>query len=175
MEGDAEDNLGRQYTLDTSEGWLGRKDEAFHIVSESDLFDPLQILENTGGSMWQKGWMKPGYDTTGWALPYVYPDMNRACSPGNLEKRTIPFLYRKNRKFEKVMQLGENALFAKEEWEDFLFEKRSLCIPEKSTVSVEISAGEEMTGYLHLLMEKRKRCPDKDFAVRGLCAGRGDW
>ena len=154
VEGDAEDNLGRQYTLDTSEGWLGRKDEAFHIVSESDLFAPLQILENTGGSMWQKGWMKPGFDTTDWEIPYVYPDMNRACSPGNLEKRTIPFLYRKNRKFEKVMQLGENALFAKEEWEDFLFGKRSLCIPEKSTVSVEISAGEEMTGYLHLLMEK---------------------
>ena len=41
--------------------------------------------------MWQKGWMKPGYDTTGWALPYVYPDMNRACSPGNLEKEQFRF------------------------------------------------------------------------------------
>ena len=36
--------------------------------------------------------MNPGYDTEGWEAPYRYSDMNQAVSPGNLQKRPIPFL-----------------------------------------------------------------------------------
>ena len=38
--------------------------------------------------------MNPGYDTEGWEAPYRYSDMNQAVSPGNLQKRPIPFLFR---------------------------------------------------------------------------------
>lgn len=154
VEGSVQDESGKRYSLDTCEGWFGRNADGFHIVSESDLFAPLQILENTSGALWQKGWMKPGYDMKGWESPYIYSDMNQAVSPGNLQKRTIPFLYRKERNFDKVMRLCENSFFQKDQWEKFLQGNQELCIPAETMVSVEISAGEEMTGYLSLFVEQ---------------------
>ena len=154
VEGSVQDESGKRYSLDTCEGWFGRKADGFHIVSESDLFAPLQILENTSGALWQKGWMKPGYDMKGWESPYIYPDMNQAVSPGNLQKRTIPFLYRKERNFDKVMRLCKDSFFQKDQWEKFLLGNQELCIPAQTMVSVEISAGEEMTGYLNLFVEQ---------------------
>ena len=69
VEGSVQDESGKRYSLDTCERWFGRNADGFHIVSESDLFAPLQILENTSGALWQKGWMKPGYDMKGWESP----------------------------------------------------------------------------------------------------------
>lgn len=80
--------------------------------------------------------------------------MNQAVSLGNLQKRTIPFLYRKERNFDKVMRLCENSFFQKDQWEKFLQGNQELCIPAETMVSVEISAGEEMTGYLSLFVEQ---------------------
>ena len=96
------DDEGKEYSLDARDGWKVRKDENFHIVSESELFAPLQILENTRGALWQAGWMNPGYDTEGWEAPYRYSDMNQAVSPGNLQKRPIPFLFQKRSELETL-------------------------------------------------------------------------
>ena len=54
-EGRILDDEGKEYSLDARDGWKVRKDENFHIVSESELFAPLQILENTRGALWQDG------------------------------------------------------------------------------------------------------------------------
>ena len=59
-EGKILDDEGKEYSLDARDGRKVRKDENFHIVSESELFAPLQILENTRGALWQAGWMNPG-------------------------------------------------------------------------------------------------------------------
>lgn len=152
-EGKILDAEGKGYSLNAEEGWKARKDENFHIVSESELFAPLQILENTGGACWQKGWMEPGYKEEGWEDPFVYPDMNSAVSPGNLKERPIPFLFRKDRQFEKVVQIKDGSI-SKEDWGEFLSGRKKLIIPPNSHVSAEISAGAERTGYLHLSMEQ---------------------
>lgn len=156
VEGQILDDVGRNYTLDASEGWMARKDERFHIVSESDLFAPLQILENTSGALWKKGWMEPDYPENGWEEPFVYANMNTAVSPGNLQRRPIPFLFRKKRKFEKVIQTQDKTISA-EKWEQLLREEKAIIIPADSHISVEISAGAERTGYLYLSMEQGKR------------------
>lgn len=152
-EGKILDDKGGEYSLDAADGWKVRKDKKFHIVSESDLFAPLWILENTAGECWKKGWMKPAYNEEGWENPYEYPDMDQSVSPGNLQKRPIPFLFRKKNTFEKVIQI-QNETITKEQWQKFLAGEEELVIPPHTKVSAEISAGVERTAYLRLVMEQ---------------------
>lgn len=152
-EGKILDDKGTEYSLDATDGWKVRKDKKFHIVSESDLFAPLWILENTAGECWKKGWMKPAYNEEGWESPYEYPDMDQSVSPGNLQKRPIPFLFRKKNRFEKVIQI-QNDTITKEQWKRFLNGEEKIVIPPHTKVSAEISAGVERTSYLHLAMEQ---------------------
>lgn len=153
VEGKITDSEGNQYLLDADSGWKGKKDAHFRIVSESEIFAPLQILENTAGDIRLKGWMNPGYDESDWEEAFLYPDMSRAVSPGNLLKRTIPYLYRKEQRFERVVQT-EDDLFSEAEWEALIAGKKRLMIPPYKKVQVEFSAGVERTGYLHLTMQE---------------------
>lgn len=155
VEGLVTDQSGNVFGLDADESWKAKKDAGFHIVSESEYFAPLQILENRWGSAELNGWMTAGYDDTGWSKVWEYPDMSRAVSPGNLQPRTIPFLYRKERTFAGVTAVRRSA-FSKEGWEAFLKGNSPLTIPACQKEIVEISAGEEMTGYLSLRMQGGK-------------------
>ncbi len=152
-EGAIRDSEGNCICLDASEGWKCRRDNCFHIVSEHDSFAPLQISEDTGGDWQLAGWKEPGYDEKGWKEPYRYPAINQAVSPGNLYPRTIPFLYRRKKQFEGIVQTLD-AVVSQKEWEDFIAGEKSITIPVHSNVAVEISADAEQTGYLHLAMEK---------------------
>ena len=174
-EGKILDYEGKEYSLDARDGWKVRKDENFHIVSESELFAPLQILENTRGALWQAGWMNPGYDTEGWEAPYRYSDMNQAVSPGNLQKRPIPFLFRKESRFGDVVQT-QDKIISKEEWQKFLNGEQSILIPPNAKVSVEISAGVERTAYLHLALEQGAKAQISILQSEGYVLGgeRGD-
>lgn len=174
-EGKILDDEGKEYSLDARDGWKVRKDENFHIVSESELFAPLQILENTRGALWQAGWMNPGYDTEGWEAPYRYSDMNQAVSPGNLQKRPIPFLFRKESRFGDVVQT-QDKIISKEEWQKFLNGEQSILIPPNAKVSVEISAGVERTAYLHLALEQGAKAQISILQSEGYVLGgeRGD-
>ena len=174
-EGKILDDEGKEYSLDARDGWKVRKDENFHIVSESELFAPLQILENTRGALWQEGWMNPGYDTEGWEAPYRYSDMNQAVSPGNLQKRPIPFLFRKESRFGDVVQT-QDKIISKEEWQKFLNGEQSILIPPNAKVSVEISAGVERTAYLHLALEQGAKAQISILQSEGYVLGgeRGD-
>ena len=174
-EGKILDDEGKEYSLDARDGWKVRKDENFHIVSESELFAPLQILENTRGALWQAGWMNPGYDTEGWEAPYRYSDMNQAVSPGNLQKRPIPFLFRKESRFGDVVQT-QDKIISKEEWQKFLNGEQSILIPPNAKVAVEISAGVERTAYLHLALEQGAKAQISILQSEGYVLGgeRGD-
>ena len=174
-EGKILDDEGKEYSLDARDGWKVRKDENFHIVSGSELFAPLQILENTRGALWQAGWMNPEYDTEGWEAPYRYSDMNQAVSPGNLQKRPIPFLFRKESRFGDVVQT-QDKIISKEEWQKFLNGEQSILIPPNAKVSVEISAGVERTAYLHLALEQGAKAQISILQSEGYVLGgeRGD-
>lgn len=155
IEGNIEDKSGEIYCLNADESWKGKKEDGFNIISESDIFAPLQIYEDRKGDELLKGWMEIGYDDTWWKSAVAYPDMNKAVSPGNLQSRTIPYMYREKRKFKEVMVLRQSIL-KKREWEEVLWNEKSLIIPAHTKEIVEISAGEEKTGYLNIAMQGGK-------------------
>lgn len=156
IEGSVQDESGNIYCLNADESWKGKKDDGFHIISESDIFAPLQIYEERKGDELLKGWMETGYDDTWWKPAVSYPDMNKAVSPGNLQPRTIPYMYREKRKFKEVMVLRQSTVKQKE-WEELLWNGKVLIIPAHTKEIVEISAGEEKTGYLNLAMQCGKK------------------
>ena len=155
VKGGVLDTEGGYHCLNGNAGWKCRKDEKFHIKSESEIFAPLQIYEMTAGDETLKGWMYCEYDESGWSTPFVYEHMDTSVSPGNLLPRTIPYLYRKNGRFEKVMAVS-SSVFSKEVWESFLRGEIVLKIPPNTEEIVEISAGVEKTAYLHLGMQGGK-------------------
>ncbi len=136
-------------SLDADSSWKTMTDRGFRIVSEAEGFAPLQIYEEVHGDSSLKGWMMPGYDDGGWQSAYEYPDMDRAVSPGNLLPRNIPYLYRKDRRFEKVKK-ARNTDIPEETWDLWIQGKCQVVVPAHTEQEVELSAGEEMTGYLHL-------------------------
>lgn len=149
IEGMIRDTAGNEYVLDADETWKCRKDTGFRIISEAEGFAPLQIYEDVQADKTLAGWMFPGYDDTGWAFAWPYPRMSHAVSPGNLQPRTIPFLYRRERRFQGIVALRQSAA-SQETWEALLHEDVSLSIPPHTKEVVELTAGEEMTGYLQL-------------------------
>lgn len=153
VEGRILDAEGNCVILDADESWMCRRHPGFRILSESEDFAPLQIFEECRGEIGLCGWKLPDYDTGVWrpARPYAY--MSRAVSPGNLQPRTIPFLYRKKRRFSGVAAVRESGN-GREDWVALLQNDRKLTIPGHTKEIVEITAGEEMTAYINLAMEK---------------------
>lgn len=155
IKGDIWDEQENRYSLDADEEWRCKKDEGFHIIPEAEGFAPLQIFEDREGKEKLAGWMLPGYIDKDWNIAKSYSFMSKAVSPGNLHLRTIPFLYRKDRKFQEIMVVRQSG-FHKKDWKELLEEKKSLIIPAYRKEIVEISAGEEMTAYLHIVMQGGK-------------------
>lgn len=163
VKGSIEDGEGNWYCLDADESWRCKKDDGFRIVPEAEGFAPLQIFENRAGKASLAGWMRPGYEGAGWHAAASYAFISQAVSPGNLHPRTIPFLYRRDHDFTQVMAVRQTCLWQgaaaeqaglkKQDWEEFLKGRQPLVIPAHGKEIVEISAGEEMTAYLHLCMQ----------------------
>lgn len=138
-------------TLVTDEQWKCAVNREFNIVSESDDFAPLKIYEQDSGDPALKGWKTTNFDDQAWpsALPYAPHAISRQISPGNLLPRPIPFLYRTAHNFEKVVQVksGHNTSTS---WQQLLTAEKPVTVAPHSKAVVEISAGEETTGYLYL-------------------------
>lgn len=156
VEGIVSDASGNRYVLDADESWMCRVDEGFRIVSEAEGFAPLQIYEARRGIAELKGWTLPGYDAVsakaGWAPARPYLHMSKMVSPGNLKKRSIPFLYRKRRRFQGVATV-RMSLFHRHRWEALLLDDQRIVIPPHTKEIVEITAGEEMTAYITLAVQ----------------------
>lgn len=152
---------GTMQILAADESWTCKKDKGFHIVSENPGFAPLQIFENRQGDSELKGWMIAGYDDSKWQTAKEYQRMDPAISPGNLQPRTIPYLYRKQKYFDEVTVVRQSGI-GRETWEAFFKDKKSsqgnkpILIPAHTKEIVEVSAGEEMTGYLNLSFQGGK-------------------
>lgn len=150
------DNSGIK-EINADEEWYSLIDDDYEIVSESEEFAPMQIYEKVSGNEILKNWLQPDYSTTGWSKVRVYStdEMDRAISPGNLTKRTIPYLYRIERNFSSIVTLRQ-SMISLENWSELIRGKNTITIPPNTKEIVEISAGEEMTGYLKLEMTKGK-------------------
>lgn len=153
VEGSILDVEGNCVILDADESWMCRKHPGFQIVSESESFAPLQIFEACNGKSELKGWMLPEYDSMLWMHARLYSAMSPAVSPGNLRPRTIPFLYRKRSRFPGVTVVRE-SVNSKAAWEALLQDDQKLTIPGHTKEILEINAGEEMTAYVNLAIER---------------------
>ncbi|MDO5336751.1 MAG: alpha-L-rhamnosidase C-terminal domain-containing protein [Eubacteriales bacterium] len=148
VSGSIQDAQGKKYDLSADASWKCKKEEGITFVREEERFAPLMIHEKAQGNAETFGWKRESYDDRRWesARPYMKMQIHGAVSPGNLCPRTIPFMYRKKRLFEGVMDIKE-SVHTDREWNDFLQGRSSITIPAKSEEIIEIDAGEEMTGY----------------------------
>lgn len=136
----------------TDRTWKTRKQDGFRIVSENPFFAPMQIYENNEGVGDTIGWMEAGYDASEWENAWEYGSgMSGNMSPGNLKARTIPFMKKIHRRFECIRRVN-NSSMGMEKWTAFLNGGNNITIPANSCESVDIDAGELMTGLLKLRM-----------------------
>lgn len=141
----------KELSLCADDTWKAYRHPGFSIVSESDVFAPLQIYEDCRGIPGLQGWKSENFEDSAWNTAVEYSSISQAVSPGNLYPRTIPYLYRRNRVFQGIAALRQSCTTA-QAWNELLWEKKELKLPAHFREIVEISAGEEMTGYLHLAL-----------------------
>ncbi|HIT90358.1 MAG TPA: hypothetical protein IAC41_08075 [Candidatus Merdenecus merdavium] len=153
VEGGILDAKGQFYDISGDDSWKSRKDNMFHIESESDVFAPLQIYERTGGDSKLQGWMFPSYEDGFWDDSKEYQNISRAVSPGNLIPRTIPYMFRKQGTFERVL-VCRKSKYTIQDWEELLKGKKTIEIPSYTKEVIEIAAETEKTAYLHLSVQK---------------------
>lgn len=147
--GKIEDMIGNDYDISADASWKCMMDKNVTLYKEEERFAPLVIHENTAGNPAIYGWKKAQYDDGQWnkAKPYIKKAVPEAVSPGNLKPRNIPYMYRKKRRFQCVMDLKMSD-YTQEEWMVFLKGEKALTICAHTEVIVELDAGEEMTGYM---------------------------
>lgn len=137
--------------VQTDETWWAYENIDVSLVSESDVFAPLQIYEQRRGNAPLASWSTAPIDNSIWepAVVFEHKDLS------DMEERTIPFLYRKNRRFQRVHKIRQSAI-AHSDWEKWLQDGRKLRLSAGSRHIIEIDAGEEMTGFLSLNLQAGK-------------------
>lgn len=150
VSGSVTDAAGKVYDLGADASWRCRVDRSVQFCREEVRFAPLMIHEEAYGDASLQGWRSVNYDDRAWDAAQEYPRSRvpEAVSPGNLQPRTIPYMYRQARRFDGVMALQQSA-HTQADWERFLAGEHVLTIPSHAEEIVEISAGAEMTGYIH--------------------------
>lgn len=136
--------------LSTDEQWKGCVDPEFSIIRESDLFAPLQMIEERKARPELILWKQTDYDDSSWENTVYDTQLSAEFSPGNLSARVIPFLYRVHKNFIDVRAVQTEA--SKEELEAFLTGGCPVTIEKNQKMIIELNAGEEETGYLYLKM-----------------------
>ncbi len=133
--------------------WKCRQMENVRIIPETVLFAPLTIMEERSGDRELNGWNEPGFEDETWDSVVVRSmlEITTSSAPGNLYRRTIPYMYRKGKKFNRVICCRETSLGA-QAWESMLAGKGTVEIPAHSLEIIEIDAGEEETGFVVLKM-----------------------
>lgn len=127
--------------------WRCRLAEHIHIAKEDPYFAPLMIYEKTIGNPEFSGWKTLDYIDEEWEVPVYYAEkeLPDVLQIHKLKRRTIPFLYRKEKQFVGICGQASKTL-----WEPVLCGSGKVRIEAHKKVSVDIDAGELMTGYLKL-------------------------
>lgn len=147
----------QEISLDADDSWKCKINKNVSFIREEERFAPLIIHENASGNAEIFGWKTSEYNDSKWesAKPYINVEIHQAVSPGNLQERTIPYMYRKDHRFTDIMAVSK-SVHSQEKWHEFMEGKTALEIPSDTEEIVEISAGEEMTGYISLVLSAGK-------------------
>lgn len=157
VEGMCTDINQNNYDLSTDTTWKCNISKEIKVVPEAQGFAPLYIFEEVHEQKNTWNWKEIDYDDKDWkeSSPYPKGQIRDAVSPGNLQPRTIPFMYKKKRNFEGIIDIKKSNSNV-QIWDKMLEGKGFVQIPAWSEEIVEINAGEEMTGYYKLLLESGK-------------------
>ena len=99
--------------LSADEQWKGCIDPDFSIIKESDIFAPLQMIEERKAHPEIIQWKLTDYDDSYWENAVYDTELSAEFSPGNLSGRVIPFLYRKHKQFVGVRVVQTQLLARK--------------------------------------------------------------
>lgn len=135
-------------TFEGKTGWKCLITGHIQLKAEPARPAPLHILEDAKGEKRLHGWKSPGFDDSGWldAKPYSFFAVNQTVSPWNLKEREIPAQRHRERRFQEVVSAGTEI----DVWQSLLNGCGGVPIPARTKYTVEIDAGELMTGYLKL-------------------------
>ena len=138
------------FSLNGKSGWKCRMNRGVRIVGEETNPAPIHAQEHVVASADFAGWKLPGYDDTAWpdVKPYLIFDLSSADAPANLVPRTIPPMAHTDRRFESVSMVREGEKDEEAAWNTLIHTDVPLIIPAHCRRIVELSAGEEMCGYL---------------------------
>lgn len=121
--------------------------------AESPYFAPLHIFEKAQAEDWEVRWQQPDFDDSEWlpAVPYLDVMVPKGVSPGNLLPRPIPSLYRRQRDIllPVVSRASQNE-HAEAGWAAMLRGEVPYTVPAGAKEVMELTAGEETTGFLRL-------------------------
>ena len=108
----------QEISLDADVSWKCKINKNVSFVREEERFAPLIIHENASGNEEIFGWKMPEYDDSEWesAKPYINIEIHQAVSPGNLQERTIPYMYRKDCCFTEIMEVPK-SVHSQEKWQ----------------------------------------------------------
>ncbi len=145
------------FGLSADAAWKCLEEPDFAIVPENFFFAPLHILENRRGDAVMDGWRESGYHDEDWesARSYTILDISQASVPGDLSERTIPAQFLRPRRFEGVKKLRRSDA-SEEAWNAFVQADKPLTLSANSVHTVELDAGEELTGFLSLRLHGGK-------------------
>lgn len=145
-------NQGDLTRITSDATWRVHKVPDFNIIDQ-DMFGSLQLYEERSGNQELQGWKTSGYDNTGWLTAVAYPAhmINGQDSPGNLHERTIPFMFRRHCRFDRVVTVREGQQNTPN-WSKLILSDEPITIRPHRREIVELSAGEEMTAYIQLRM-----------------------
>lgn len=142
--------------LVTDESWKCIQPQGYAIRTKLRGLDPLLILEECAPGEEDQGWKLPGYDDHFWqgAKAYNIFQIPKNSCPGDLSRRSIPFMKRIQRHFLSLVPKYEEGM--QSDWNRMLSGEGTIVIPKNTVLEVEIDAGEEMTGFLSLRLRHGK-------------------
>ncbi len=128
-----------------------KKRTGFEILPEASGFSPLHLYEKVQGEREFQDYRDETFDDDAWAPASVYPylKVSAQASPGNLKPRTVPAMVQTDARFQEICAVRQSR-YDIADWNRFLSGKHPLQIPAGTTEIIELTAGEEMTGYITL-------------------------
>lgn len=154
-EGSVLEEGGKALDVSADETWKCMIDRRTSFVREAPGFAPLHFYEDMTEEREIRRWREPGFDDRDWeeACPYERGMIRDAVSPGNLNPRPIPYMRRSRGRFKEIMAVRKSETSG-EQWQQMISGAGVVKIGPGKEEIVEIHAGEEMTGYLHLVLEQ---------------------
>lgn len=144
---------GTELPFGSDESWKSFYMDHVHITKASGFFEPIYITEKASGDVRTFGWKQAGFSDKDWAETQAYSDyaVRKAISPGGMGPRPIPFLYEKEKLFDEALckRTPESNI---ENWQKLIKYREAITVAPNTQEIIEISAGEEQTGFLELAL-----------------------